>query len=131
MPLKQRNLIIQQLWFPVFYIYIYNGIECTGQKRYKPLMLSSSMISWKYITVILAFCNHCIFFFYKLLTQEAGSGWQLLVDCLNDLKSDTHEKDSVWKLSPKIRAYVKSNETGWAEHRYTRTTKLFTWSCSV
>ena len=25
-------------------------------------MLSSNMISWEYITAILAFCNHCIFF---------------------------------------------------------------------
>ena len=33
-----------------------------GRKRDKQIVLSSNMISWEFIIVILAFCNYCIYF---------------------------------------------------------------------
>ena len=39
--------------------------ESYGRKRDKQIMLSSTVISWEYIAVILAFSNHCIFFLIR------------------------------------------------------------------
>ena len=55
-------LVIEELhkytWYWVYVV----SIRCVsyGQKRDRWILLSSNM-SWEYITVILAFCNHCIF----------------------------------------------------------------------
>ena len=42
--------------------------EISGRKRDKRMVISSNMISWEYITVILAFCNHWIWFHMLLFT---------------------------------------------------------------
>ena len=56
-----------------------NGTMWTlGETGFKEIVLLSYMISWKYITVILAFYNHCIFFsdifclhlFFRLFSYE-------------------------------------------------------------
>ena len=39
------------------------GVLCELWVRNKQIVLSSNMISWKYITAILAFCNIAFFFF--------------------------------------------------------------------
>ena len=42
--------------------------EISGRKRDKRMVISSNMISWEYITVILAFGNHWIWFHMLLFT---------------------------------------------------------------
>ena len=62
-------------------------------------MVSSNILSWEYITVILDFCNHCIFFFFTLTSTEK---WRNLKFLVGENSIGRTLKDSV---TP-IQAYV-------------------------
>ena len=77
------------------------------------MMLSSNLISWKYITLILAFCKHCIFFshafVYPLLFFRSFS---------YEHKGIKDENQAMNNLKCLVKTRPQFEIIGWGESRH-------------